>query len=432
MAKMNRSSSSSIRVGSGTVAFILITAFLNLAGVGLLNPVLPAIVSQYVPKHNVDAIVAALLISFSLCQFIAVPTLGALSDRYGRRVILLVSLLGSAAGYLIFGLGGALWVLFLGRIIDGLTGGNLAAIYAYAADITEPKDRTKFFGQLGAAAGFGFVIGPALGGLIYSVTGGSNSAPLYFAALVTLANTVWGYFAMPESLAPEKRSENIPLAGLNPFSQLLSVFKLAQLRVLLLGIFLWVFAFAIMQSNLSSLTETHLGWRPDATSVIFFVVGVIGIIVQGWIIPRTLPRYGELKLTIIGLVSLAIGFSLLALLAATLIPALVFAGIIFTATGNGLVTPTFTGLLSQSVGPRDQGRVQGGSQSIQALARVLAPVWVGVVLGINDQLLPVPYITGVIALLVAIWAVIAAIPILKAHQQSPESVGAEIPKVPVE
>src|SRR5258708_20713403 len=355
-----------LKPASGTVFFILFTAFLNLAGVGILNPIVPFIVGKYVAQANAAFAVSLLFTSYSLCQFLAVPTLGALSDKFGRRPVMLISLLGSAAGYLIFGLGGALWVLFLGRIIDGLTGGNLAAIYAYAADITEPKDRTKFFGQLGAAAGFGFVIGPALGGLIYSVTGGSNCAPLCFAALVTLANRVWGYFAMPESLAPEKRSENIPLAGLNPFSELLGVFKLAQLRVLLLGIFLWVFAFAIMQSNLSSLTETHLGWRPDATSVIFFVVGVIGIIVQGWIIPRTLPRYGELKLTIIGLVSLAIGFSLLALLAATLIPALVFAGIIFTATGNGLVTPTFTGLLSQIVVPRDQGRAQVCIQSIQA------------------------------------------------------------------
>src|SRR5437868_635628 len=135
MAQSSQPSKPAVHVGSGTVAFILITAFLNLAGVGLLNPVLPAIVSHYVPPQNVDAIVASLLISFSLCQFIAVPTLGALSDRYGRRSILLISLLGSAAGYLIFGVGGALWVLFLGRITDGITGGNLATIYAYAADI---------------------------------------------------------------------------------------------------------------------------------------------------------------------------------------------------------------------------------------------------------------------------------------------------------
>src|SRR5450432_3330945 len=190
MANTTRTSNPPVHVGSGTVAFILITAFLNLAGVGLLNPVLPAIVSQYVPNQNVDAIVAALLISFSLCQFIAVPTLGALSDRYGRRPILLISLLGSAAGYLIFGLGGAQWVLFLGRMIDGLTGGNVATIYAYAADITDPSERTQFFGIIGAAGGVGFILGPALGGALSLI---SYQAPLYFGALVTLINVVGGY-----------------------------------------------------------------------------------------------------------------------------------------------------------------------------------------------------------------------------------------------
>ncbi len=400
-----------------TIAFILLTAFFNLAGVGLIVPIVPSLVSHYVPAQRIDFTVAILLTSYSLCQFIAVPTLGALSDRFGRRLILLVSLLGSAVGYFILGIGGALWMLFLGRIIDGLTGGNIAAIYAYAADITEPKARTKFFGQLGASAGFGFVIGPAIGGLIYRLTGGIDAAPLYFAGFMTLANVVWGYFAMPESLTPEHRAEYIPLARLNPLTQLVHVFRFPQLRLLLLGVFLWTGAFAVLQSNLSSLTETHMGWSPDGTSLIFFFVGSIGILVQGVLIPRLLPRYGEIKLTITGLVSLAIGFAFLTMLAVTLLPALVFVAILFTAIGNGLVTPTITGLLSQSVGPREQGRVQGGSQSVQALARVIGPAAVSVILGINDQLLPVPYLSAAIALLLALGTVIAAVPILKAHRE---------------
>ncbi len=414
----------------GTIAFILITAFLNLAGIGLVAPVLPAVTAQYVPKENVDFVVATLLTAYSLCQFIAVPTLGAMSDRYGRRVILLVSLLGSAAGYFIFGVGGALWVLFLGRIVDGLTGGNIAAIFAYAADITEPKNRTQFFGQLGAVSGMGFVVGPAIGGVIYKLSGGSNAAPLFFAAAVTILNTLWGYFVMPESLTPDKRATNIPFARLNPFSQLMDVFKLKQLRLLLMGAFLWTFAFSILQSNLGSLTQTHLGWTPDATSLIFFTVGIIGIIVQGLIIPRVLPIYGEIKLTLVGLVSLTIGFTILALMAATLIPALVFVGIFFTAIGNGLVTPTITGLLSQSVGPREQGRVQGGSQSIQALARVFGPVWVSAVLGFNNRLLPVPYITSAVGLVVGIVTVLAAVPVLQAYKDQQAAKSATLNPTP--
>lgn len=405
------------KTNRSTIAFILITAFLNLAGVGIIVPVVPSLVAHYVPATRVDFTVAALLTSYSLCQFLAVPTLGAMSDRFGRRVILLVSLLGSAAGYFILGIGGALWMLFLGRIIDGLTGGNIAAIYAYSADITEPRQRTQFFGQLGAFAGFGFVIGPALGGLIYRLAGGVDAAPLYFAGILTLANTVWGYFAMPESLTPDKRSENIPLARLNPFTQLVNVFRFAQLRLLLTGVFLWAAAFAVLQSNLSSLTETHMGWTPDGTSIIFFFVGSIGILVQGFLIPRLLPVYGEIKLTIAGLVCLAIGFVVLTILALTLAPGLVFLAILFTAFGNGLVTPTMTGLLSQSVGPHHQGRVQGGSQSVQALARVIGPATVSLVLAANDQLLPMPYFAAALALLIAAGAVIAAVPILQAHRE---------------
>src|SRR5258707_6874907 len=192
---------------SRPVFFILFTALLTLAGVGILTPIVPFIVGKYVARADGAFVVSLLFTSYSLCQFLAVPTLGALSDRFGRRPVLLISLLGSAAGYLIFGLGGALWVLFLGRIIDGLTGGNIATIYAYGADITEPKDRTHFFGLLGAAAGMGFVMGPALGGLLYKLTN-SFEAPLYFAAALTLANTVWGFFAMPVSPKPDKRGQS--------------------------------------------------------------------------------------------------------------------------------------------------------------------------------------------------------------------------------
>jgi DHA1 family tetracycline resistance protein-like MFS transporter len=133
------------------VSFILVTSFLNLAGIGLIGPVLPPTVARYVPAEQVDFFVAVLLGAYSFFQFLFVPLLGALSDRYGRRPVLLFSLLGSALGYVLLGVGGALWVLFAGRIIDGITGGNLAAIYAYGADITTPRDRTRFFGLLGAA-----------------------------------------------------------------------------------------------------------------------------------------------------------------------------------------------------------------------------------------------------------------------------------------
>jgi DHA1 family tetracycline resistance protein-like MFS transporter len=418
----------SSRVSSGTVPFILITAFLNLAGVGIINPVVPFIAGQYVARADGAFTVALLFTSYSLCQFIAVPTLGALSDRYGRRPVLLISLLGSAVGYFIFGLGGALWMLFLGRITDGLTGGNIATIYAYGADITKPQDRTRFFGLLGASAGMGFVVGPALGGLVYNLTG-STAAPLYFAALVTLANTVWGFFVMPEVLPAERRDTSIDLARLNPFVQLRDVLVLPQLRLLLVGVFLWTLAFAMLQSNLSYLTEDRLNWSPDGTSAIFFVIGLMGIITQGVLIRRLLPRFGESRLAIGGFLSFIVGFLLIAVVALTGAAPILFVAVVFTALGNGLITPSITGLLSQAVTMREQGRVQGGNQSVQALGRVLGPLWGGTVYG---KLGPsAPYLSGAVGLTLAALTVLAAIPRLDAHQAKMAKAAAKAEERPV-
>jgi DHA1 family tetracycline resistance protein-like MFS transporter len=409
---------SRVRPG-GALSFILITAFLNQAGVGILNPLYPFIVSDYVAQKDAAFAIALIYTTFSLFQFIAVPTLGALSDRYGRRPVLLISLLGSAAGYLIFGIGGALWVLFLGRLIDGVTGGNLAAIYAYTADITAPAERTKTFGLVGAVAGLGFVIGPAVGGAIYSLTG-TLGAPLYAAAAVTLANTLWGYFVMPESLSVEKRDPRISLARLNPFSQLRYVLAKPQLRLLLGGVLMWMLAFAMLQSNLSYLTEDRLGWTPDGTSVIFFTIGLVGILTQGVLVRRLLPIIGESKMAIAGLGSMLTGFLVIAFVSATGIAPVLFIAVIFTAMGNGLITPSLNGLLSQAVSVREQGRVQGGSQSVQALGRVVGPLWSGWTYERIGR--ATPYLSGAVELGLAVLAVVAAAPILAAHQAETDEV----------
>lgn len=388
-----------------TVWFILITAFLNLTGLGIINPVVPFIASSYAARQDGALVVALLFTSYSLCQFIAVPTLGALSDRYGRRPVLLVSLLGSAAGYLLFGIGGALWVLFAGRIIDGITGGNLAAIYAYAADITEPGERTRFFGLIGAFSGLGFVVGPAMGGLAYKLTG-SVTSPLYLSAALTLANTIWGYYVMPESLTPERRDTQIQLSRLNPFSQLVDVFRIPQLRLLLSGIFLWGLDFAMLQSNLSYLTEDRLHWTPDGTSAIFFTVGLVGIFTQGVLVRRLLSVMGESRMALVGLASMATGFVLVAIVTFTAFVPILFVAVVFVAAGNGLITPSLNGLASQAVSVREQGRAQGGIQSVQALGRVLGPIWGGWTYGSIGQ--AAPYLSGAVGLTFAALLVLAA------------------------
>jgi DHA1 family tetracycline resistance protein-like MFS transporter len=220
---------------------------------------------------------------YSICQFIAAPALGLLSDRFGRRPLLLICLFGSAVGYALFGLGGALWILFLGRIIDGLTGGNVSILFAYIGDISEPQERGKYFGLFGAASGIGFIIGPTVGGFtsLFGIL-----VPVYIAAAITLANTVWGYFYLPESLSKEHRAMHISIAELNPLKQLRGVFALPQLRWLMLATFLFSFPFAVYQAMTTVLIKDSLGWNAASIGMIYLVLGVMDILMQGLLVGR--------------------------------------------------------------------------------------------------------------------------------------------------
>lgn len=353
--------------------FLLLTTFLEFAGIGLIIPVLPFIVVPYVAREDAALVVALLASSYSLTQLIAVPLIGSLSDRYGRRPVLLISIFGTAVGYLVFGVGGALWVLFLGRIIDGFTGGNVSTIFAAAADLTEEKERTQFFGYLGALHGLGIVLGPVLGALIYSLTN-SVIAPVLVAAGVTVINLLWGYFAMPESLPASRRDIRITSARFNPIQQFAGVFALRQIRPLLVSIFLWQFGFAILISNLSYLTEDRLGWQPNLTSLLFSISGLTFIVVQLVFVKPLLARLGERRMSVAGFGLMVIGFVLLAIVALRQVEWLIFVATIITSSGNGLLNASMNGLLSNAVGAGEQGRAQGANQSVEALARVIGPV----------------------------------------------------------
>lgn len=382
----------------GTVLFILGTAFLNLAGVGIIAPVLPFITADYTHPQDTAFVGSMLYTSYALFQFLATPTLGALSDRFGRRPVLLISLFGSAIGYFIFGIGGSLLMLFAGRIIDGVTGGNIATIYAYAADITEPQQRTRFFGMLGAAAALGFVFGPVLGFITLSLTG-LESSPLYAAGTLTLINVAWGYFAMPESLAPERRETSIDLASLNPLRQLVAVFSMPSVRLMLIATFLWAVSFAAMQSNLSFFAEAEYHWDATQTNVIFLLIGFVVVLTQGFGVPRLLPVLGEERMTLLGLGGITTGFLLIALSPALGGQWLMLFAVIPAAFGNGLIVPSLTALMSASVSVREQGRIQGGNQAVQALARAIGPLVAGA--AFTSITHSAPYLIGAAGLFLA-------------------------------
>ncbi|MFL5805528.1 MAG: MFS transporter [Roseiflexaceae bacterium] len=354
------------------LAVLIVTAFLNAVGIELVIPILPFIVQRYVGDQNALAATIGWITSlYAICQFLAAPGLGALSDRYGRRPILLICLLGSAIGYLLFGIGGALWVLFLGRIIDGLTGGNFSILSAYIGDVTPPKERGRYFGMIGAVFGVGFIVGPAIGGFASRI---SYEAPLYIAAGVTAATMLISYFALPESLRKENRASSIRLLDLNLFKQLGQAFAMSQLRWLLLTSFCYALPFAVLQSNWAVLLIDSLGWTPDRISFLFLIVGALDILMQGVLSGRLLKIFSETTLTIAGFVFAIAAYVLMG--AVVFIPSsvLIYGGIVLFGISSGLIEPALRGLISQAAGPREQGVVQGSSQSIQSLAMIVGPL----------------------------------------------------------
>nr|WP_320058565.1 MFS transporter [uncultured Bacteroides sp.] len=194
------------------LGIVIAIVFLNSVGMTIVFPLLPFLVGEYLPESQVVVGMSLLMSVFAACTFLAAPIFGALSDRYGRKRILFISLLGSVVGYLLFGIGGSLWILFLGRIIDGLTAGNISTLFAYISDITKPEERTKWFGYIGGATGTGFIVGPALGGWLGAV---SISLPFFVTAALILVSALSILAFLPESLSIEKRLKHISFKNIN-------------------------------------------------------------------------------------------------------------------------------------------------------------------------------------------------------------------------
>ena len=359
-------------VDKKALIFGLMSVFLCGIGFTIIAPVVPFLVQPYISNPGEQAIVVTLLTSvYAVCVFFAAPGLGALSDRYGRRPVLLVSLLGSAIGYLVFGIGGALWVLFAGRIIDGITGGTISTIFAYFADIIPPEQRTKYFGWVSAVVGVGTVIGPTLGGLLAKF---GYSVPLYFGAIITLLNVVYGILYMPESLAKNNRLKKITFARLNPFSQLANILSMKNLNRLLVSAFLLWIPNGSLQAVFSQFTIDTFSWKPALIGLMFSIMGFQDIISQGFIMPKLLLKLSDARIAILGMVAEIIGYSLIAASALFSYYPLFIAGMFIFGFGDSIFGPSFNGMLSKSVDSSEQGRIQGGSQSIQALARMIGPI----------------------------------------------------------
>ncbi|MVQ36713.1 MFS transporter [Paenibacillus sp. MAH-34] len=348
------------------------SVFLCGIGFSIIAPVVPFLVQPYTSSPGEQAIAVTLLTSvYAVCVFFAAPALGALSDRYGRRPLLLICLTGSAIGYFVFGLGGALWILFVGRIIEGITGGSISTIFAYFADIIPPQQRTKYFGWVSAVVGVGTVIGPTLGGLIAKF---GYAAPMYFGAIITLLNVGFGLLYMPESLEKKNRLKEISFVRLNPFAQLTNLLSMKSLKRLLISAFLLWIPNGSLQAVFSQFTLDTFSWKPALIGLMFSIIGFQDILSQALIMPKFLTKLRDAQIVILGMVSEIIGYILIALSALFTFYPLFIAGMFIFGFGDSIYGPSFNGMLSKSVDASEQGRIQGGSQSIQALARMIGPV----------------------------------------------------------
>jgi DHA1 family tetracycline resistance protein-like MFS transporter len=344
---------------------------LNSIGMSVVLPLLPFIVGEYLPSRQVVVGMSALMSVFALCTFFAAPALGSLSDRYGRKNILLISLAGSVIGYILFGIGGALWILFLGRIIDGLTAGNISTLFAYVSDSTEPSERAKWFGYIGSAMGIGKLGGPALGGFLGSI---AIALPFYVTAGLIFISGLAVYFLLPESLPPEKRTDQITLNSFNTFSHFKDIFGLKEIKLLLLLGVLFYAGLGVFQFNFIIFLKDIYKWGPAVIGALLTIVGICEIISRALLLPFLMKRFNERSIGIAGLIAFATGLGLILLSINIHSPAIISLAMVFIIFGEGLFDPTFNGKLSRSVDESKQGKLQGVNQSLQSANNMLIPL----------------------------------------------------------
>ena len=370
---------------------IFFIMLMDVVGMSIIFPVAPYIVQRY---SNNALMVTMLTVIYASAQFFAAPALGKISDRVGRRPVLLVSVFGSAIGYFIFGIGGALWVLFLSRLIDGITGGNISTASAYIIDVSKPEERTKNFTLLGMAYGVGFILGPALGGAL----GQWNlNAPVYLAGAIFLASTALVYFYLPESLPVERHAKNgLRLNDFNPFASVAQIAFRPKLGLILLVYALFNFSFDGVNSVMGVFIKNKFATSPLTLGLLFVFVGIATAFVQGAMIERLVPRYGEKRMAIVGLLGSVIGWPLV-----ILAPALwMLFPITFLQSGiTGFIWATIASMAASYVPEHEQGQLAGVNVALAGLMSMLGPLWAG---AMYDRVSPnSPYWMGSIILLCA-------------------------------
>lgn len=374
---------------------LFLIVVVDLIGFGIIIPLLPFYGEHF---QATPATVGLLMASYSLGQFVAAPLWGRLSDRIGRRPVLLVSLAGAALAYLWLGFADTLWMLFAARIVGGLMAGNLSAAFAYVADVTTKENRAKGMGMIGAAFGIGFVLGPAIGGILAGPDPlqADYQIPALAAAGLSFLALGLGLVRLPESLSLEIRQKLAAKPPQSRFAQFRAALTLPGVPMLLMIGFLATFVFAGLETTFAMWSRRAFGWGPEQNGWIFAYVGLISAAIQGGLMGRLAKRFGEQALLRQGTIALAIGIGAIPF-AVEIWHLIIFLTI--AGYGFSVINPAFNSLISQAAPDTDQGSMMGVTRSVMTMARVLGPTWAGFLFAVFGR--DWPYFSGA-ALMIAV------------------------------
>lgn len=350
------------------VLFVFVTVALDMLAFGIIIPVLPHLIVELIGGSIAKAAVwsSGFGTLFMLMQFVCSPIQGTLSDRFGRRTVILISSFGLGVDFIVMAVAPVLWLLFVGRAVSGMCAASFTTANAYIADITPREKRAAAFGMLGGAFALGFIVGPALGGFLGHMW---IRLPFWVAAGLSLLNFSYGFFVLPESLPRERRSTQIDWRHANPFGSLVLLRRYPQVFALATVIFLLALAQLALNSTYVLYTDYRYGWGPQAVGYSLGVVGLCTGVVQAFLVRRWMPWLGERRMMLTGVALLIVGYAVFGFAPQAW---MFLAGIPFLCLG-GLAQPPAQSMITHQVDPREQGRLQGALSSLQSLAGIIGP-----------------------------------------------------------
>jgi multidrug resistance protein len=373
------------------LAALFLTILIDLLGFGIIIPILPIFAEELGAPGYIIGIIAG---SYSFMQFLFAPFWGSLSDRFGRRPIIIGSVAITFFAYIVFAYTNNLWLLAISRILSGIGAANISAAQAYISDLTPPENRAKSFGIIGAAFGLGFIFGPPVGGFLKSSYG--IQAVGFFTAALCLINIIVAFRLLPESISIKNKSIKVQF---NPFADIKEVFQLSGLKMLISTTFIFISAFSMMQITAALLWQQKYGLNEAQIGYVFTYIGLITAIIQGTLIGKFNQWFGEMQLLIYGCLLMIIGLTALPYIPFDYFIPLELVALACIGLGNAFLMPTITSLISKLAPEGEQGKILGINQSIGSLGRVFGPLAGGALYTLDLHL---PYLGGAVLMLLCL------------------------------